>query len=165
MSGLVESQYPCSHPVLLYIHRSKVSLRTTTNAAVRHIFFHFTSFWKYEEKKRLRTERKNESRATIVQFFFYFSSLLFHFTFSYFNVIIVVVAPKALFLKWNFMSVIVIVAFHSITGWFVKVTSSTFCKVFFFIYIDRHFQCNAVNIINDFFLFFFLQFTKKYFII
>jgi len=61
-----------------------------------------------QNKKRVSSHNRTKKN--------FFSSLLFHFTFSYFNVIVVVVAPKALFLKWNFMSVIVIVAFHSITG-------------------------------------------------
>lgn len=78
------------HPVLLYIHSISV---TTTCSRSEHIFF---PFYFIPNRFHTFTEQHTEEKIS-------------------FNFNTVVVVPKALFLKWNFMSVIV--AFHSITGW------------------------------------------------
>lgn len=75
------------HPVLLYIH----SLPNHHTLTIRAHIFSF-----YIVPNRFHTFTQAAYR--------YFLN---------FNTVVVV--PKALFLKWNFMSVIV--AFHSITGW------------------------------------------------
>lgn len=89
-----------------------------TGISTSHIssFYFILKIWSLSGE----TEKKPVSRHNRT---FFLTSLLLRMLFFqlYFNVIIVVVdiaSPKALCLKWNFMSVNVIVAFHSITGCF-----------------------------------------------